>query len=230
MLFHLLQISFVAAVLHQLAITTPNLHDVVRSGEPYTIRWVPSEGIQFVDFVLRSGDPRKLNTDGVIAHNVVNAGAFVWNVPSEIESKEYTIMIHQSANPDTVNYSPFFNISGSGKLAGSEKSNEIRNLPRSNSTSVEAPQTTSSLSHHPTHTIKIHIDEHADFAESLMSDDSGRNITPLTVVNDNIRDNSGFSTISISHMSNYTNQNSASMKLKSCPFVFALCAFSSMMI
>lgn len=106
-------LTFVASAVAQfreLAITNPNLHDLIPAGDSYTIHWIPSVGVQSVDLLLRSGDARNLNTDAVIARNVPNVGAYTWNVPDVDGDEAHTIMIHASGNADLANYSPFFTI------------------------------------------------------------------------------------------------------------------------
>lgn len=115
-----------AETLNQLAVTRPRYGETINVGVPYTLKWIPDNGVSTVNLVLRSGSPDSLATEYFIAKNITNVGEYVWSAPfSTHKNYPLSLMIEDSKNASVVNYSPFFVVLDSGLYLPLKQFNEL---------------------------------------------------------------------------------------------------------
>ncbi|ANB14769.1 hypothetical protein AWJ20_2376 [Sugiyamaella lignohabitans] len=105
--------TFVAGVVAQNpnSFSSPLNDTVVYTGATFVIQWNSTGGGDTVDLLLKKGDPNNLDTVFTIGNKIPNQGAVKWAVPTSLPSgNQYALEIVDDANPNAINYSPFFQI------------------------------------------------------------------------------------------------------------------------
>lgn len=165
-----------------LSVEHPGWGELLNAGSTFEITWKEAGSVKEVDLILLGGDSQNFTKLYTIASGIEDTGHYRWNIPSDQSSNSaFSILIQDSNDHSTSNYSPYFTIlaEGQGYTSSSNQSETVTSratVPRS--TGTISSSLTSMTAVNVTNRTTSSVASHSQRATS--SDASGKATTSAT--------------------------------------------------